>query len=120
MGSFVRTVGGPGSDLVYDVAVDESGRRVVVGSFENAAVFGSPSLAAAAVNPDTVYGNGLFDAFVASYDSRGSLGLYTLKERAELISGVFQIESTPGRGTKILIYVPFSDAGVERLWQGRR
>jgi signal transduction histidine kinase len=54
------------------------------------------------------------------YDSRGSLGLYTLKERAELINGVFQIDSIPGKGTRILIYVPFSEAGIERLRQGRR
>jgi signal transduction histidine kinase len=54
------------------------------------------------------------------YDSRGSLGLFTLKERAELISGVIQIESLPGKGTRILVYVPFSEAGIERLRQGRR
>jgi signal transduction histidine kinase len=54
------------------------------------------------------------------YDSRGSLGLYTLKERAELINGVLQIDSIPGKGTRILVYVPFSEAGIERLRQGRR
>jgi signal transduction histidine kinase len=54
------------------------------------------------------------------YDSRGSLGLFTLKERAELISGVIQIDSLPGKGTRILVYVPFSEAGIERLRQGRR
>ncbi|HUF38578.1 MAG TPA: GAF domain-containing sensor histidine kinase [Anaerolineales bacterium] len=54
------------------------------------------------------------------YDSRGSLGLYTLKERSELINGVIQVDSLPGKGTHILVYIPFSETGIERLRQGRR
>ena len=54
------------------------------------------------------------------YDNRGSLGLFTLKERTELINSVLQINSSPGKGTKIQVFVPFNDEGVERLWQGKR
>ena len=54
------------------------------------------------------------------YDNRGSLGLYNLKERTELINGIFQINSRQGHGTKIQVFIPFSDAGIDRLRQARR
>ena len=34
-------------------------------------------------------------------------GLMTIKERVDLISGSFNIESAPGQGTKIYVSVPF-------------
>lgn len=53
------------------------------------------------------------------YDNRGSLGLFNLKERTELISGTLQIDSRPGRGTRIQVFIPFSEAGIDRLRQVR-
>ncbi len=53
------------------------------------------------------------------YDNRGSLGMYNLKERAELINGILQIDSHPGHGTKIQVFIPFTEAGVDRLWKAR-
>jgi len=34
------------------------------------------------------------------------LGLFSMEERAQLIQGVFSIDSAPGRGTKIKVVVP--------------
>ncbi|MBE2220649.1 MAG: HAMP domain-containing protein [Anaerolineae bacterium] len=36
----------------------------------------------------------------------GRLGLYGIRERAELLNGVLTIESTPGQGTSIFVEVP--------------
>lgn len=38
--------------------------------------------------------------------SRRRLGLYGMKERAELLGGSFHVESEPGRGTVVLVDVP--------------
>ncbi len=45
-------------------------------------------------------------ALEATYDSRGSLGLLNMRERAERIGGVFSVQSAPGQGTLITIAVP--------------
>jgi signal transduction histidine kinase len=45
----------------------------------------------------------------SSYGSRGSLGMVNLRERAELIGGTVNIESTPGEGTRITVLVPLSE-----------
>ena len=45
------------------------------------------------------------------YDQRGSIGLLTMKERAELINGRVEIESStsrPNAGTKVILSVPLS------------
>jgi signal transduction histidine kinase len=34
------------------------------------------------------------------------LGLYGMRERAELLDGTFTIESEPGQGTSIFVEVP--------------
>lgn len=49
------------------------------------------------------------------YESRGSLGMVNMKERAELVRGLFHIESSPQEGTKIQIVIPLSDSAAERL-----
>lgn len=36
----------------------------------------------------------------------GSLGLVTMKERTEMIGGIFDIQSAPGKGTKIFVKLP--------------
>lgn len=43
------------------------------------------------------------------YGNRGSLGLLNLKERAELVGGTLNIESAPGRGTRITLLVPLPE-----------
>lgn len=49
-------------------------------------------------------------AVESNYGSRGSLGMINLKERAELIGGTVNIESTPGQGTRITLLVPLPEA----------
>lgn len=46
---------------------------------------------------------------VASSDETRGLGLLGMKERAALFGGRVQIESTPGRGTRVHIEVPVQD-----------
>jgi len=48
-------------------------------------------------------------AVEANYDRRGSLGMLNLRERAMLVNGKTVIQSTPGRGTKIIITVPIRE-----------
>jgi signal transduction histidine kinase len=47
-----------------------------------------------------------FDAIRTLRDSNRGLGLLTMKERAELLGGSFQLSSAPGQGTAIGIMVP--------------
>lgn len=46
-------------------------------------------------------------------DWRPRFGLQTMRERVRAIGGTFQIESQPGRGTRVLIRVPVGAATVE-------
>ncbi len=64
--------------------------------------------------------NGLgFDvkAMSQSYDKRSnsSLGMVNLRERAELVNGLLQIDSAPGKGTKVQVYIPLSEDAADRL-----
>ncbi len=43
---------------------------------------------------------------VAADTARDSLGLISMRERIELISGQFQIQTAPGEGTRITVVVP--------------
>jgi len=47
-------------------------------------------------------------AMEAGYDSRGSLGMLNMRERAERMGGVFALQSAPGQGTLVTIAVPLS------------
>jgi two-component system sensor histidine kinase UhpB len=47
-----------------------------------------------------------FDAAAALARFNRGLGLLSMRERAELLGGSFNLESTPGRGTRIRITVP--------------
>ncbi|MCC7118407.1 MAG: GAF domain-containing sensor histidine kinase [Anaerolineales bacterium] len=69
--------------------------------------------------------NGLgFDvkAMTQAYDKRAnsSLGMVNLRERAELVNGLFQLESAPGKGTKVQVYIPLTEEAADRLHHGRR
>lgn len=46
------------------------------------------------------------EAVMSNYESRGSLGMINLQERAELVGGELSIESTPGEGTQVTISIP--------------
>jgi signal transduction histidine kinase len=48
------------------------------------------------------------EAITKSYGSRGSLGMINLRERADLIGGTINIESVPGKGTRVTLAVPVS------------
>jgi signal transduction histidine kinase len=54
-------------------------------------------------------------AMEASYESRGSLGMVNLHERAELVSGALRVRSSPGRGTTISLTMPLTMEAAERL-----
>ena len=51
----------------------------------------------------------------ATYDDRGSLGLLNMRERAELISSVLQIDSRPNRGTLVRVWIPLTETAIERI-----
>lgn len=46
----------------------------------------------------------------ASYEQRGSFGLLNIEERAKLIGGFAEIESSPGEGTRIRVVVPLTSS----------
>lgn len=53
--------------------------------------------------------NGIgFDSSTASKGSREHLGLYGIRERAELLGGKLSIESEAGRGTSLFVEIPDS------------
>jgi signal transduction histidine kinase len=50
-----------------------------------------------------------------SYDKRGSLGMVNLRERAELVNGLLNIDSAPGNGTRVQVYIPLTEEAADRL-----
>lgn len=50
-----------------------------------------------------------------AYDQRGSLGMVNLRERAELVNGILDIQSAPGKGTRVQVYVPLTEEAADRL-----
>jgi signal transduction histidine kinase len=52
---------------------------------------------------------------LGSYESRGSLGMVNLRERTDLINGLLKVDSVPGQGTRIRVYIPLNEAAVDRL-----
>ncbi len=55
------------------------------------------------------------EAVTRAYDQRGSLGLVNLHERTELVNGVLNIQSAPGKGTLIQVYIPLSEEAADQL-----
>lgn len=45
---------------------------------------------------------------------QGGFGLYSIRERLTIIGGTLEIDSAPGRGTRVLITAPLSTAANER------
>ena len=50
-----------------------------------------------------------------SYDKRGSLGMINLRERSELVNGLLNIDSAPGNGTRVQVYIPLTEEAADRL-----
>ena len=50
-----------------------------------------------------------------AYDQRGSLGMVNLRERAELVNGLLNIDSAPGKGTRVQVYIPLTEDAADRL-----
>ncbi len=57
----------------------------------------------------------LVDDVMGNYDDRGSLGMLNMRERAELVQGVFHIKSIPGEGTQIQVVLPLTPDASDRL-----
>jgi len=49
----------------------------------------------------------------ANYDQRGSLGMLSLRERAELLDGTLRIESAEGKGTRVTLIVEIEPEMLE-------
>jgi len=54
-----------------------------------------------------------------SYDKRGSLGMVNLRERSELVNGLLDVESSPGNGTRVKVYIPLTEEAADRLHHAR-
>ncbi len=55
-----------------------------------------------------------------AYDKRGSLGMVNLTERSELVNGLLNIKSAPGKGTAVQVYIPLTEEAADRLHHGRK
>ena len=56
---------------------------------------------------------------LGSYDQRGSLGMINLRERSDLINGLLRIDSAPGKGTRIQVFIPLTEEAADRLQRGK-
>lgn len=54
-----------------------------------------------------------------SYDKRGSLGMVNLRERSELVNGLLNVDSAPGKGTRVQVYIPLTEEAMDRLHHGQ-
>src|SRR5215208_928479 len=55
-----------------------------------------------------------------SYDKRGSLGMVNLRERSELVKGLLDVDSSPGNGTRVKVYIPLSEEAADQLHHAKR
>jgi signal transduction histidine kinase len=55
----------------------------------------------------------------STYEHRGSLGLVNMRERAELVNGLFQIHASEGQGTRVDVFIPLNEAASDRLRRGQ-
>jgi signal transduction histidine kinase len=56
---------------------------------------------------------------LGSYERRGSLGMVNLRERTDLVNGRLHIDSVPGKGTRVRIFIPLTEEAADRLHRGR-
>jgi signal transduction histidine kinase len=55
----------------------------------------------------------------ATYEHRGSLGMINMRERAELVNGLINVQSTKGGGTRIQVVIPLTEEAVDRIHRNR-
>ncbi len=55
------------------------------------------------------------DAVNSTYDQRGSLGLVNLRDRTELVNGMLDVQSVPGKGTRVQVFIPLTEEAADRL-----
>ncbi len=72
-----------------------------------------PDLALLAIEDDGVGFN--VGAVDATYENRGSLGMINMRERAELVNGILNIDSAEGKGTRIHVAIPLTEEAYDRL-----
>lgn len=56
-----------------------------------------------------------YKAVMGTYEKRGSLGMINLKERSELINALLKIDSAPGKGTRIRVFIPLDQKAIDLL-----
>ena len=54
-------------------------------------------------------------AVTRNYDQRGSLGMVNLRDRAELVNGVLDVQSILGKGTRVQVYIPLTEEAADKL-----
>ena len=52
--------------------------------------------------------------FEPSRAGTSSMGLLSMRERAQLMGGTFSVDSEPGRGTRVSVAVPIKPSGAAR------
>jgi signal transduction histidine kinase len=55
----------------------------------------------------------------SDYENRGSLGMVNMRERAEMLNGLLQIDSEEGKGTRIRVWVPLNEEAADRIRHGK-
>jgi signal transduction histidine kinase len=55
-----------------------------------------------------------------NYENRGSLGMINLRERTELVNGLLDLQSQPGQGTLVQVYIPLTEEAADRLHHANR
>ncbi len=72
-----------------------------------------PGLAVLEIQDD----GGGFDvaAVNRTYDQRGSLGMVNLRDRAELVNGVLDVQSVLGKGTRVQVFIPLTEEAADQL-----
>ena len=59
------------------------------------------------------------DEVKLAYERRGSMGMVNLRERTDLINGLLKVDSVPGRGTRVRVFIPLTDEAIDRLHRAR-
>ena len=61
-------------------------------------------------------------AMSEAYDKRAnsSLGMVNLRERTELVNGILRVDSAPGKGTRIQVFIPITEEAADRLHHARK
>lgn len=57
------------------------------------------------------------ESVMEGYDRRSnsSLGMVNLRDRTELVNGLLQVDSAPGQGTKVTVFIPLTEEASDHL-----